>query len=95
MCNELLRLPACLVKGGRDSHTTGGTGIARIKDVGAGADSRGDDNHAVEVVEQQDRVHEVDQVREEVGEGERGGGPEEGVRVDDDHDEADVIGVEL
>jgi hypothetical protein len=30
-------------------------------------------------------------VREEVGERERGGGPEEGVRVDDDHDEADVI----
>lgn len=28
---------------------------------------------------------------EEVGEGERGGGPEKGVRVDDDHDEADVI----
>lgn len=30
-------------------------------------------------------------VREEVGEGERGGGPEEGVRVDDHQDEADVI----
>lgn len=30
-------------------------------------------------------------VGEEVGEGERGGSPEEGVRVDDDHDEAYVI----
>lgn len=95
LCNELLHLAACLVKGGRDAYTTSSAGIAGIKDVGAGADSRGNDDHTVEVVQQQERVHEVDQVREEVGEGERGGCPEEGVRVDDDHDEADVIGVEL
>jgi hypothetical protein len=30
-------------------------------------------------------------VREEVSEGERSGGPEERVRIEDDHDEADVI----
>jgi hypothetical protein len=30
-------------------------------------------------------------IREEVGEGERSGGPEKGVRVDDHHHEADVI----
>lgn len=95
LCNELLRLAACLVEGVRDGHTTGGAGIAGIQDVGTRADSRRDDNHTVEVVQQQEGVHEVDQVCEEVGEGERRGGPEEGVRVDDDHDEADVIGVEL
>jgi hypothetical protein len=141
LCNELLRLAACLVEGVRDGHTTGGAGIAGIQDVGTRADSRRDDDHTVEVVQQQEGVHEVDQlhghgyhikprpngrirtplptshlthkiasedrtrkqaqgskwrvrvayVREEVGEGERRGGPEEGVRVDDDHDEADVI----
>jgi hypothetical protein len=34
-------------------------------------------------------------VREGVGEGERRGGPEDVVCVDDDYDEADVPGVEL
>jgi hypothetical protein len=43
------------------------------------------------VVQQQERVR----VREGVGEGERRGGPEDVVCVDDDYDEADVPGVEL
>jgi len=52
LCNELLHLAACLVKGGHDTYTTSGAGIAGIKDVGTGADSRSDDDHTVEVVQQ-------------------------------------------
>ena len=62
LCNELLSLAACPVEGVRDAHAAGGANIAGIQDVGTGADSRGDDDHTVEVVQQQDRVDEVNQL---------------------------------
>lgn len=72
--HELLHAAEDLGADGGCLPALGGGGGPRVVDVAAGSDPGGDEDDLVELVEEEDGVQERDNVVEELGEGEGGGG---------------------